>query len=310
MQTFQVDRPFRNELAFSPDGRALVVGSRPFARIDPASGRIETLWVPEIESSSTSFSFVDGGNAIAFAIYRFNEGFLVRTSDTGLTRQQRVGNAFVSALVAHPRAGALFVAVASLDDEGAVRSYALAPKARGKTFFKSRRGAIDQLVISADGRWLAGSARSAEVFVWRLDGDRVPARVTATVSVPKPAPLIALSASDPKPAPLIALSADGARLAVVGSFGVAVRDILKRKEAFRSTQHRRAVTAVAYNPTKPVLTTGDVVGNVFLWDHTGRVLTRYDWGLDEVYGLAFAPDGLRCAAVDAAGKVVIWDVDV
>ncbi len=26
--------------------------------------------------------------------------------------------------------------------------------------------------------------------------------------------------------------------------------------------------------------------------------------------LAFAPDGLRCAAADNVGKVVIWDVDV
>jgi hypothetical protein len=56
--------------------------------------------------------------------------------------------------------------------------------------------------------------------------------------------------------------------------------------------------------------TGDTGGQVFLWDHTGRVLTRYDWGLGEVYAMCFAPDGLRCAAIDRAGKVVVWDVDV
>jgi hypothetical protein len=39
------------------------------------------------------------------------------------------------------------------------------------------------------------------------------------------------------------------------------------------------------------------------------VLARFDWGLGEVDAMCFAPDGLRCAAVDRNGKVVVWDVD-
>ena len=111
----------------------------------------------------------------------------------------------------------------------------------------------------------------------------------------------------------IALSADGTRLATIGNRGVTLWDLANgapAREVFRSGKHRRGVTAVACNPTKSVLVTGDTAGQVFLWDDTGRVLTRFDWGLGDVYGLTFAPDGLRCAAADAKGKIVVWDVDV
>ena len=35
----------------------------------------------------------------------------------------------------------------------------------------------------------------------------------------------------------------------------------------------------------------------------------FDWGLGPVTALAFAPDGLLCAAGDAAGQIAVWDVD-
>src|SRR5262249_35499950 len=107
-----------------------------------------------------------------------------------------------------------------------------------------------------------------------------------------------------------ALNSDGSQLAAAESTALSVWNTLTGEEVFRSGKHRRKVLAVACNPTKPILATGDNAGQIFLWDYAGNVLTRYDWKLGEIYGLTFAPDGLRGAAVDQNGKVVIWDVDV
>lgn len=107
----------------------------------------------------------------------------------------------------------------------------------------------------------------------------------------------------------IALSADGARLVATDNRSVTVWDVATGKEVFRSGKHRRAVESAACNPTRPVFVAGDSAGKVFLWGYTGNVLTRFDWALGEIRGLCFAPDGLRCAAVDRQGKVVVWDVE-
>jgi len=48
---------------------------------------------------------------------------------------------------------------------------------------------------------------------------------------------------------------------------------------------------------------------VFYWDAKGNVTRRFEWGLEKIAVLRFSPDGLRCAAADVTGKVVIWDVD-
>jgi WD40 repeat protein len=106
-----------------------------------------------------------------------------------------------------------------------------------------------------------------------------------------------------------ALTHDGKLLAVADGYALTLRDSANGKQVARSGQHRRAVTAVACSPKQPLLVSGDKTGKVFLWDTTGRVLKRYDWGLGEVYGLTFDADGLRAAAVDASGKVVVWDID-
>jgi WD40 repeat protein len=106
-----------------------------------------------------------------------------------------------------------------------------------------------------------------------------------------------------------ALSNDGSRFVDVDRSGLTIWDAATGELVVHSSKHRRTVTAVACSPTKPLLATGDNAGNVLLWDYTGRVLARFDWGLGGVCAMCFAPDGFRCAAVDAKGKVVVWDVD-
>ena len=152
-----------------------------------------------------------------------------------------------------------------------------------------------RLVVSADGKWLAGKSNQT-LRVWNVGGPEVPARALRFV----------------KTKSLVydfALSADGLHLVGVGSTGLSIWKT-SGGGFIHSGKHRRTVKAVACSPTKPMLVTGDNAGQVFLWDYSGNILTGYDWQLGEVCGLCFAPDGLRCAVVDKTGKVVIWDVDV
>jgi WD40 repeat protein len=152
-----------------------------------------------------------------------------------------------------------------------------------------------EMVGSADGRKLATGkvVRSETIRVWdTTDPDR-----QAVAIRPK------------RRATRFALSADGSHLATVGTKGVTLWNAATGREAWASGKHRRGVVAVCFSPTRPLLASGDNAGNVFLWDFAGNALTRYDWGLGDVYGLAFAPDGLRCAAAGTE-KVVLWDMDV
>jgi WD40 repeat protein len=171
-----------------------------------------------------------------------------------------------------------------------------------KRRFPVRANGFSSLTLTIDGRRLAG-CHSWSVGVWDLTEPDGSERGWVRVAAGKIGNHVQGCA----------LSADGTRLATVTNRGLTLWDVtgdVPACEVFRSGKHRRAVTAVACSPTRPLIATGDTAGNVFLWDHAGNVLNRYDWGLDEVYPLAFAPDGLRCAAADAEGKVVIWDVDV
>jgi WD40 repeat protein len=119
-------------------------------------------------------------------------------------------------------------------------------------------------------------------------------------------PAVAIS---PKPRMAqFALSADGAHLATVDTHGVTLWNANTGRQVWTSGKHRRGVQMVSFCPTRPLLASGDTAGTIFLWDFAGRVLARYDFGLQNVSGLCFAPDGLRCAA--AGREVVLWDIDV
>ena len=152
---------------------------------------------------------------------------------------------------------------------------------------------------------LAVSMRGDRLIAWGPDGLRVwdvTTKRSSETPLTRVRPLRTVSD--------FALSADGSQLATVDGAGLTIWDAASGEQIVHSGKHRRAVHAVACHPSKPVLATGDKAGNVFLWDHAGNILTRYDWGLGAVDSLCFAPDGLRCAAADAKGKVVVWDVDV
>jgi WD40 repeat protein len=52
-------------------------------------------------------------------------------------------------------------------------------------------------------------------------------------------------------------------------------------------------------------------GTVRTWDlRTGDAVAEFDWKIGPVTALAFAPDGLTCAAAGTNGNVALWDTDV
>jgi hypothetical protein len=67
---------------------------------------------------------------------------------------------------------------------------------------------------------------------------------------------------------------------------------------------------VAFAPTRQLLLHGSDADVVFRDPASGAEVGRWCWGIGRVRSVAFAQDGLRCAAGGEAGKVVVWDADL
>jgi WD40 repeat protein len=295
MQTFQLTREaiWYGQMSFSPDGRWLALSGKPFHLLD-TTGQEQPAILP-LGQFRRGFVYVRGGTAIAY----LPDARLLCEYDltTRQERQCQIEDGYAESIAADPSGETLFLSVSRVryGDKKVIRVMGARDfKTRGK--FGAVSDDLRVLTPSADGQWI-GATSYHRVRAWRVGGDKLPARA-------------AICATPKSGARGFALSADGGHLAVVSSSGLEIWDTQTGKRVAFSGKHRRTVTAVACCPTKPVLVTGDGAGQVFLWDHTGRVLTRFDWKLSEVRALCFAPDGLRCAAVDPSGKVVVWDVDV
>lgn len=295
MQVFDfppsVMRTWPTALTFSPDGRFMVVSAWNHQVLDTNEGR----WLdPLAERDHHDVRFVLGGRAIAYLDYVT----AVAVADFGtraVARRYELEQASGRGLVAAPDGRTLYLLAHLFDaPKGAAvwRFDAETLERRGE--FAWQKENPWEMIGSADARRLATGrvVRSNEIRVWATDD---PDRPPVTVA--------------PKAPGRFALSADGGHLATVGSRGVTLWDAATGAEVWSSGKHRRSVTMTAFSPTRPLLATGDNAGTIFLWDFAGRVLVRYDFGLGDVSGLAFAPDGLRCAAAGGS-KLVVWDVDV
>jgi hypothetical protein len=277
-------------LTFGPDGRFLVMAAWAYQVLDTAAGR----WAePFPGSMERNVQFVLGGRSVAY----LDAAHLgVANLDTRKARRHKLQQAGGYGLVAAPDGKTLFVLVNPIDGRkgsSVWRFNAATLKRQGEEFASQKPGAFE-MVGSADGRRLATGRTGLDqaIRVWDTTN---PKRRAVTIT--------------PKTSPgQYALSADGGHLATTGSRGVTLWNTATGREVWASGKHRRAVTFSSFSPTRPLLATGDNAGNVFLWDFAGRVLARYDFGLGHVSGLAFAPDGLRCAAVGTR-QVVIWDID-
>jgi WD40 repeat protein len=283
-------------LAFGPDGRRLLVRCYKPVVLDTTDGR---WWqTPKRIGSARAAAFVRGGRAIAHVTHN---GLAVTDIDTGREERCQIPTRYGRGVYAPPGGETVYVLVKLQgQSEQAEIVWLDANTLEARATFARQPGYPKELVGSADGQWLATGAAGAiglekPVSVWD----------TADHDLPGAEPLKVLAEGSLNG---FALSADGSHVATATSRSVALWDGITGDGVFASGKHRRGVQSVAFHPTRPLLASGDTAGNVFVWDFTGRVLTRYDWGLKQVYALTFSPDGLRGAAVDR-GKLVVWDVD-
>jgi WD40 repeat protein len=68
------------------------------------------------------------------------------------------------------------------------------------------------------------------------------------------------------------------------------------------------ITDLAFAPDGELWALGYTDGTVRLRTRE-REVARFDWGIGRVASVAFAPDGLTCAAGGENGQIVLWDVD-
>lgn len=301
MQTFQAGTSYRHGLHFSPDGRRLMVisgwpilydslGADEPLTLKPPNGSFAVY--AKLALGGSALVYLDGGHV---HVWKYATGNEMEVAYAG----QNVNDLAVS-----PDGLTVYAAcdaTRAYDRRTVVHAFdAATGDARGN--FPWCAGGFNWLSVSADGRRLVGRG-AYEAGVWDLTRPDDPEATGLSVR----------TGAVGKYVDGVAASADGTKLALVTSRGLELWDIdgWEAVQVFRSGKHKRRVSAVACSPTRPLIATGDAGGTVFLWDHTGRVLNRYDWGLvSEVYALTFSPDGLRCAAANGAGKVVVWDVDV
>jgi WD40 repeat protein len=104
----------------------------------------------------------------------------------------------------------------------------------------------------------------------------------------------------------LALGVD--HLLAVGGVGIALWKPVVR-EWRRGSEKSDTITAIAFDANATRLIVGTASGNLGLWDvATMSELRCFGCSIGPIQAVAFAPDGLTCAAGGENGQVVVWDV--
>lgn len=154
------------------------------------------------------------------------------------------------------------------------------------------------LACSPDGRFVAVGTATGNVLLYDV------------VDHPKPRTLRHPSGGEAgRPVAAVGFSTKGTRVfALVGGV-FAVWEVKSGKELTVITGDAH-LTAVAYAPDARTFTIASIDGTVSLRDaKTFAERKRYSWPIGGLHGVAFAPDGLTCAAGGQNGRVVLWDLD-
>jgi len=303
MQLFQLPRVEESDLplefvrgvrrlGFSPDGRLLIARTLKGGwLIDTTTEAVRELWAQrDLASEGSGVGFTpDGTGVIAFT-----DESAVRVYDveTGTVRREFRADYFGGV---EPGPGGRVVYVVAGGRSQIVRWDPVTGKKRA-AFGGHGGGTTLQLAVSADGNWIAGT-NIYEVRLWDLRGGRSPARATRCIAVQLGFP------------PLLALSADGLYLAAGREEQLWIWDLRSDADGPQALAPG-PFGGVAFAPTRPLLLHGSGEDVVFRNPATGAEVSRLCWGIGPIQSVAFAPDGLRCAAGSAAGKVVVWDVDL
>ncbi len=155
-------------------------------------------------------------------------------------------------------------------------------------------GKILGAALTPDGRLLATTESSGKITLWRTE-DGVRLQVLK---------------AGPGGAQAVAFSPDGALLAAGGLDGTVRIWQTDDGRPFRELAGEGMIQALAFAPDGRLLAAGGLDGTVRIWRIADEVLLRTLPELKTwIQKLAFSPDGRFLAATDFLGDVAVWDAE-
>ncbi|HUR53895.1 MAG TPA: hypothetical protein VMZ71_07175, partial [Gemmataceae bacterium] len=233
-------------LRFDPTGRLLAAGWRPVVLFDTHRG--SQIPTPGLELAGAGLAFA--GASLVFTVPQ--AGTVARYDlATGETFRRRYEHVWYSGLAAAPDGEAVLVSVGGygLRNESEIRVLRVADF-EVRASIPNDAGAFVGIELSADGNWLVGDT-GVHLRVWSVGVGRFSTRARRKIETDGYTYGFGLTH-------------DGAVVAVATSRGVAAWDVASGEQLFKSGKHRRAVTALACAPDRPLIATGDREGQVFL----------------------------------------------
>ena len=294
VKKLHVDTGWPKSVAFSPDGRQLVIGNDSFAYqlFDVFSGRV----LREDESAgSLRAIFSHDGKAILAGMRYGKASIRVFDAATGKSLRDLKGHTDdVMALAVSPDGKQ--VATASMD--GTCRLW---DAATGETLhtMKGHETWVTSVAFSPDGKMLASTSDDGTLRLW----DVGVGRQLRSLKPPQP-PDRALSPEMRG----VAWSPDGRWLTTAGwDKNVHVWDARTGKLWHNMAGHTEWNLAVAVTPDSRLIASSSMDNTVRLWDpKTGESLAVFTGHGRDIWGLAFSPDGSLLASASDDQTIRLW----